>query len=86
MADEDKRNIEALLQIAEEIDDLRLDRQIQRRDRFVGNDQGWPEDDRASNADALSLTAGQLMREAFAEVPAKADKPQRLLHARGNLG
>src|SRR5450830_1335927 len=53
---------EVLLQRLQEVQNLRLDRYVERRYGLVGNHQFWPRDDRARNADALTLAAGKLMR------------------------
>ncbi len=39
MADEDDGEAQAVLQLLEEIEDLRLDRHVERRGRFVGDQQ-----------------------------------------------
>src|SRR5215216_6396416 len=49
-----------LLQILHEVDDLRLDRDIERRYRLVRHDEAGTERDRARDADALPLSAGEL--------------------------
>jgi hypothetical protein len=41
---------------------LSLDRDIQCRYRFVGDQQPWPHGERACNADALALAAGEFVR------------------------
>ena len=71
MGDEDIGELEPLLQIGEEIDDLRLDRDVERRDRLVGDDQLGLERDGARDADALALAAGEFVREALACVGRK---------------
>ena len=72
MSDEHIGQIEPLLQIGEQIDDLRLDRDIERRHRLVGDDQPWFERDGAGDADALALAAGEFMREAVEMLGQKA--------------
>ena len=47
----------------EKPDDLGLDTDIERRDRFIEDEQFRMQRKRASDADALSLTTGELMRE-----------------------
>src|ERR1700726_178101 len=39
MADEEQRETELLLQILQQVDNLRLDRDVERRDRLLANDQ-----------------------------------------------
>ena len=62
MRDEQVRQAELLLQIAQQIDDLRLNRDVQRRDRLVTEDEVGVQRERARNADTLALAAGELMR------------------------
>ncbi len=50
--DEEAREPAALLQVLEQVDDVRLDRDVERRDRFVGDDQAGLERDGARDADA----------------------------------
>src|SRR5580698_9543650 len=50
------------LQIDQQVDDLGLDRYVERRHRLVAHDQLRPERQRPRDADALALTAGELMR------------------------
>src|SRR2546429_8672632 len=51
------------------------------RDRLVGNDQPGPERKRAGDADALALTAGELVRKARRQVCRQPDTNQQI----GNL-
>ena len=64
--DEDVRQPEVALQRLEQVDDLRADRDVERRDRLVENDQLRTERQRAGDADALALAAGELVREPVA--------------------
>ena len=50
------------LKLEEEVQDLCLDRHVQRRDRFVRNDQTWIQRKCAGDADTLTLAAGELVR------------------------
>jgi hypothetical protein len=52
---------EALFQLHEKIDDLRLDRNIEGAHWFVANEHLGFEGQGAGNADALALTAGELV-------------------------
>jgi len=60
--DEEIRDTMLLLQIAEQIDDLRLNRNVQRAHRLVADDQFRLDRQRARDADALALPAGKFMR------------------------
>jgi hypothetical protein len=55
--DEQQGQSELLTQADQEVDDLRLDRHVQRRQRFVGDDEAWLCGQCAGNAQALLLTA-----------------------------
>ena len=61
--DEDVREVELVLQVVEQVDHLRLDRDVERRDRLVGDDQLRVQRERARDADALSLAARELVRD-----------------------
>src|SRR5215469_10567173 len=50
------------LQVHHQIDDLRLDRDVERRNRFVTNDELRVQCERARDTDALALPAGEFMR------------------------
>src|SRR5258708_21003320 len=52
--DEEKREVELLLQVLQQIDDLRLDRDVQAGDRFVWYAEGRGEDQGARDADRLT--------------------------------
>jgi hypothetical protein len=58
MGDEQVGDAEPLLQILEQVDDLRLDRHVKGGDRLVGDDQARLERDGAGYADALALASG----------------------------
>ena len=66
MADEETARGRALLEILQEIDDLRLDRDVERRDCLVADDEIGLWRERPRDADALTLAAGEFMREAVA--------------------
>ena len=84
--DEQIGQAHARLQIKHQVDDLRLDRHVERRDRFVGDDQLRLERQRARDADALALAAGELVREALRHLGLKADAPQEVRHLVARLG
>lgn len=50
-----------ITQIGKQVNDLRLNRDIQRRDGFVGNNKIRVENQRSGDADTLALAAGKLM-------------------------
>src|SRR5690242_5553100 len=73
VGNEEIREAEFLLEIAEQVDDLRLYRDIERGDRLVANDQPGVERQRAGDADALALSAREFVREAVERLGPQAD-------------
>src|SRR5882757_11226357 len=61
------------LQVDQQVDHLRLDRDVERRYRFITYNKARPERQRAGNADALPLPAGELMRVVLHLVGPQAD-------------
>ena len=55
MGDEEVGQIQLFLQVLEQVDDLGLNRDIQRGNRFVGDDEFRLQRQGAGDADALSL-------------------------------
>ena len=49
------------LEVLHEVQDLGLDRDVERRDRLVGDDEPRVERERTGEADALALAAGELV-------------------------
>ena len=77
MADEQHREPELALQILQQVDDLRLHRDVERRHRFIADDQVGLGGECARDADALALPAGELVRPAvrrFARQPHPVDQ------------
>ena len=70
-----------VLQIEQEIEDLRLHRDVQRRDRLVGDHQARVQRQRAGDADALSLAAAEGVREAAHVLGPQPDAAQEIRHA-----
>ena len=68
MRDEQIGQASALLQTVEQVQYLRTDRNVQRRDRLVGNDELRLHDQRAGNTDTLSLTTRELVWETGSEL------------------
>ncbi|BCH35046.1 hypothetical protein MesoLjLc_69760 [Mesorhizobium sp. L-8-10] len=81
MADEQEAEPELLLNIHEQIDDLRLDGHVERRDRLIANQKRGFWRERPRKHDALALAAGKLMRIEHAMVFAEADAVEKLGHA-----
>ena len=72
MADEQVGEPEFVPQILKQADDLRLDRDIEGRDRLVTNDEVRPERQGPGDADALALTAAHFVGIAVRQVARKA--------------
>ncbi len=79
--DEKIRQAELLLQIFEQIDDLRLNGDVERRDRLVANDEFRINGERACDADALALAAGKLVRITVGVIRLQPDQTQQFLNA-----
>ncbi len=71
--DEQIGQAELFLQVLQQVDDLALQRDVERRNRFVGNDQAGVRADGARDADALALAAGELARVAGGGVGRQPD-------------
>ena len=57
MGDKQDRQVHTLLQFQQQVDDLALDRHIQRRHAFIGNDQARLHRQRPGDTHALALAA-----------------------------
>ena len=79
VGDEQVGQVELLLQVLEQVDDLGLNRHVERRDRLVAHDEARLDGERASDADALALAARELVRVAVGEVRIQPDDAQQLL-------
>ncbi len=81
MRDEHVGERELVLEVLEQVDDLRLDRDVERGDGLVGDDQLRAERQRPGDPDPLPLPAGELVREAVVVLGAEADPLEQLLDA-----
>ena len=82
------------LQILQQVDHLRLHRDVERRHRLVADDEARLDGERARDADALALAAGELVRIArrvlgaqadfLEQLAARARRPRRLRRACGS--
>ena len=75
--DEDVGEAQAPLQVLQQVDHLRLDRDVERRHRLVADDQLRLHRQRARDADALALAAGELVRVALRVLGREADQTQQ---------
>jgi len=81
VGDEEQRNAEPLLDLVEQFQNLCLDRDVERGDRFVGDEHRGVERERARNRDALTLAAGELMRIARHGIGWQPDEFEQLAGA-----
>ena len=82
VGDEEVRETEALLQVREQVDHLRLDRDVERRHRLVADDEPRLDRESPGDADPLALTAGELVRIAPRVSRRESDLLQHLRHPR----
>src|SRR6202166_329145 len=73
MGDEEISEPDLLLQVLQQIDDLGLDRYIQRRHRLIADDQFGFDRERPRDTDALALAAGEFVRMAADMIRLQAD-------------
>ena len=63
VGDEEVGDAELGLQVAQQVEDLRADRDVERRDRLVEHDELRRQRQRPGDGDALALAARELVRE-----------------------
>ena len=82
--DEQHRHAHLALQLPQQLEDLRLDGDVERRRRLVGDQQVGLVGERHGDHDALALAARELVREGVEALLglADADLVQQLEHAR----
>ena len=80
VGDEDVGEVELLLQVDEQVQHLRLDRDVEGRDRLVGDDELRLQHERPGEADALPLAAAELVRVAAGRLRRHADALEHLVH------
>ena len=73
------------LQVAEEVEHGRLDGDVERRHRLVGDQETRRHAQRTGEADPLALAPGELVRVAVPELLAQPDRVEQLRHARFQL-
>ena len=83
MRDEEVRQFQSLLQIVEQIQNLRLHRHVERGGRLVQNDEARIQRERARDADALALSAGEFVRETIQMLTAQVHQFEQFDDARG---
>ena len=78
VGDEEVGDPELALEVPEQVEDLGLDRDVERRDRLVADDQLRPQRDRPGDPDPLALAAGELVRVAVVVLRVQADPLHQL--------
>ncbi len=81
MRDEEVSQVQLLLQVFEHVDDLGLNRDVQRGDRLIADNELGVDSQRTGDADTLLLTAGELVREAVGMFRVQADAAEQLVDA-----
>ena len=81
VGDEDIGKPQPVAQLGEQVDDLDLDRYVQRRDGFIAHDQFGLGGKGPGNRDTLTLAAGKLMRIARRMLRLQSHEPQKLDYA-----
>ena len=85
MGDEQVGQSQIVLQVLQQIQDLRLDRHVERRHRLVAHHQLGGQRQGAGDADALPLTAGELVRIAAGVLGRQPHALQQLRYAGAGL-
>src|SRR6185369_7415512 len=80
MCNDDVSQAKFGLQVLQQVDDLRLYRNVERRDRLVRNDHLRVERERTGYADALTLTAGKLMGITVVVLRVESGKLEQVLN------
>ena len=81
VADEEEGQPQVGLQTCEEIQNLRLHRDVERGNRLVGYDEARMGRDRARNRNALPLSSGQFVRILVEETAREIHAVEELRHA-----
>src|SRR6185295_19905149 len=71
--DEDVSQPQFALEFDEQVEDLRLDRNVKRGNRLVGDHEFRSKHERAGDLDALALATRQLMGVALRSLPPQSD-------------
>ena len=80
VGDEQVRQVELLPKVLQQVDDLRLDGDIQRRHRFIQHQELRLDRQSAGDADALTLAAAELVRISRREIGLQRDSTEQFLH------
>ena len=74
------RDLALALQPLKQVQDLRSDGDVERRDRLIAHDQVGLRSERARDIDTLTLAARELVREEIALLGPEADGFEQLSH------
>ena len=85
VGDEEVGEAELVLELLEQVDDLRLNRDVERRHRLVADEKLGVQRERTSEPDALALPTGELVRVPVRRILGQADRRQELVNARIRL-
>src|SRR5688500_18529641 len=77
MRDEQVSEVELFLKFLKQVNDLRLNGNVESRNRFVGNDQLRIKRESSRDADSLALTTRELVRVAIHVIRIKSDASQK---------
>ena len=86
VSDEQHGEIEPVAQVEQQVHDLRLDRDVDGGDRFVGDDEGGFDGERARDPDTLALTATEITRVAVRMARVQPHELEQLDHPAIDLG
>ena len=78
VADQQVGEAQPILQLAQEVQHLRLHRHVERADRLVGDDQLRARDQRARDRDALALATRELVRVLVEVRGTQPDRDERV--------
>jgi len=78
--DEEVGEPQLLLQVGQQVEDLRLDRHVERGDGLVADDEVWLEGDGPRDAHALTLPAGEVAGKPVVVLGIEPDLFHELLH------
>ena len=85
MRNEEHCDPEFDLQIPQQVDDLALDRNVQARNGFIGDQQGRRHSERSSDRNSLGLSAGELSGQARQRFQRQPDLFHQFHHAVSSL-
>src|SRR6476469_8242906 len=85
MGDEDVGEPELVLEVLEQVDDLRLNRYVKGRDRLVGDDQLWAQGQCPCDPDPLPLATRELVRVSVVVLRREPDPVHQFLDRAAEL-